>query len=77
MSEHSGPLRIVIDHKRCLKSGQCAYMQSELFRMNDDGAPVVIVAEVHGDQVALAADAIEMCPGQAIALVQKDKSISA
>jgi|GraSoiStandDraft_25_1057303.scaffolds.fasta_scaffold337071_2 ferredoxin len=62
--------RLKIDHQACLRSGQCAYLQPGLFEMNPDGAPVVLSPTVRGKQIDQAKDAIEMCPGQAIALLQ-------
>jgi ferredoxin len=70
MSFDNDALRLMIDHRRCLRSGQCAYLQPGLFEMNPDGAPVVLNETVRGEQIDQAKDAIEMCPGQAIALLQ-------
>jgi len=59
--------RLIIDHDKCLNSGQCAYMQPELFKLDDDDAPVVIVESPQGEElIAKAEDAILMCPSQAI-----------
>jgi ferredoxin len=43
-------------------------MYGDLFQMDDDGAPVVRVATVGGDELEQANDAAMMCPGQAISL---------
>ncbi len=61
---------LVIDHEKCLSSGQCAYMQPELFESDDKGAPVILVASPQGELIAKAQDAIAMCPSQAISLVE-------
>lgn len=62
--------RLVIDHRLCVRSGQCAYMQPKLFAMNADGAPVVLERSIASEtHTADALDAIEMCPAQAISLV--------
>ncbi len=63
--------RLVIDHDKCLNSGQCAYLQPELFEIKEDGAPTVLV-EAPDDEalIAKAQDAITMCPGQAISLAE-------
>jgi ferredoxin len=61
-------MRLKIDHKLCLKSGQCAYMQPEIFKMNEDGSPVALVTEPTGAQIEQAQDAVTMCPSQAISL---------
>ena len=70
--EESDVPRLVIDHEKCLNSGQCAYMQPELFKTDDDGAPVILVESADGEMRAKAEDAIAMCPGQAISFVQEN-----
>ena len=63
--------RLIIDQEKCLNSGQCAYLQPELFELGDDGAPQVLNDHPDGDLIAKANDAIEMCPAQAISLVEE------
>ena len=63
--------KLIIDPEKCLNSGQCAYLQPELFEMDDDGAPVVLNKHPDGDLIAKANDAIEMCPSQAISLLEE------
>ncbi len=60
--------KLVIDLHKCLNSGQCAYLQPELFALNDDGEPRVVDSAPTGDLIAKANDAITMCPAQAISL---------
>lgn len=60
--------RLVIDQEKCLNSGQCAYLQPDLFELDDDSAPVILNAAPEGELIAKAQDAIEMCPAQAISL---------
>ncbi len=60
--------KLVIDLEKCLNSGQCAYLQPELFEINDDGEPRVLNSAPSGELIAKANDAIEMCPAQAISL---------
>ncbi|MEM9623813.1 MAG: ferredoxin [Pseudomonadota bacterium] len=57
-----------IDPDKCLNSGQCAYLQPELFSLADDGTPDILNAHPPDELIAKAQDAIEMCPGQAISL---------
>jgi ferredoxin len=61
-------MRLTINHDRCLKSGQCAYMQPDLFRLDDEGSPIVLVESPAGPQIDMAQDAADMCPAQAILL---------
>ena len=60
--------KLVIDHDKCLSSGQCAYLQPELFELEDDGSPKVLNDNPDGELIAKARDAIEMCPAQAISM---------
>lgn len=64
-------MRLTINHDRCLKSGQCAYMQPDLFRLEEDGSPVVLAEVLEGPQIAMAQDAADMCPAQAIVLSRR------
>ena len=36
-------MRLVIDHRRCRRTGQCSYLHPELFKAGEDGAPIVLV----------------------------------
>ncbi len=60
--------RLSVDTKKCLKSGQCAYLHPGLFKEGPDGRPIVLVAEPTGGQIQEADDAAEICPAQAIRL---------
>ena len=58
--------KLVIDQQACLNSGQCAYLQPELFEVGDDGETRVLNEYPESDLITKAEDAIEMCPAQAI-----------
>lgn len=60
--------KLVINRRACLKSGQCSYLQPELFARDAENWPVVTVERPDGEQIDRANDAIEMCPAQAISL---------
>lgn len=62
-------MRLVIDYKKCLKSGQCSYLHAELIKADPDGTPRVIVEKIGDDLRANAEDAVDLCPSGAIALV--------
>ena len=64
-------MRIEINMETCLNSGQCAYMQPELFEVDDDGVPTVLVSgELTPEQLEAANDAVDVCPSQSITLVE-------
>jgi len=65
-------MRIAINMETCLNSGQCAYMQPELFEVDDDGVPTVLVSgELTADQLAAAEAAADICPSQSISLLSE------
>ena len=57
---------LTVNHKKCLKSGQCTYMHPALFQEGGDGYPIVLIPEPTDDQRTDADDAIELCPVSAI-----------
>lgn len=61
-------MRVVIDRSVCLKSGQCFYMQPDIFEGDAEGGPVIRVERPEDEQLDKAREAIEMCPSQAIRL---------
>ena len=63
-------MRLVIDHRRCRKTGQCSYLHPELFKAGEYGSPIVLV-EHPGEELREAAEeAVELCPSGAISLVE-------
>jgi len=65
-------MRLVIDHRRCRKTGQCSYLHPELFKAGEYGSPIVLV-EHPGEELREAAEeAVELCPSGAIALVEDE-----
>jgi len=62
-------MKVKIDVEKCYKSGECYYNHPELFKMGDDGHPVVLLGDV-ADEVMLAhaRQAVEVCPAVAITL---------
>lgn len=62
-------MKIRIDKEKCYMSGECYYNHPELFKMDDEGYPVVLVDEITGEEaVRHAKEAIEVCPAVAIIL---------
>lgn len=63
-------MRLVIDYKKCLKSGQCSYLHSELITAGADGTPRVITEQIEESLRDAAEDVVDLCPSGAIALVE-------
>lgn len=61
-------MKVKIDYEKCYKSGECYYNHPELFKMGDEGFPVVLVDELDGDTEQHAREAVEVCPAVAITL---------
>jgi ferredoxin len=64
-------MRLVVNHAKCRRTGQCSYLHPELFKADEAGAPVVLV-EHPGEELREAAEeAVELCPSGAIALEEE------
>ena len=62
-------MKIIVDLEKCYKSGECYYNHPELFEMDEDGYPKVLVENVtDGELIDLARQAIEVCPAVAISM---------
>ena len=64
-------MRVVTDTARCVGAGQCVLAEPAVFDQDDsDGTVVLLTEHVEGDQVATVEEAVDMCPSQAISLVE-------
>ena len=64
-------LELRIDTRRCFKSGECYYNHPGLLAVGEDGFPRALVPQISTDrQKREAEQAIEVCPSQAISLVE-------
>lgn len=63
-------MRIVVDHRRCVGAGQCVVVSPELFDQNEnDGTVIVLRPHLQGDdEIALAREAADACPGRTLSL---------
>lgn len=59
-------MRLTVNRRTCLRSGQCTYLPPRLFREGDDGFPVVLVEYPEGELLEEANDAAELCPSSSI-----------
>lgn len=65
-------LKLRVDTRRCHKSGECYYNHPELLAAGDDGFPRVLVAALETARQKLEAEqAIEVCPAQALSVVEE------
>ena len=49
-------------------SGECYYNHPEIFRMDDEGYPVVLIDQLEQQALQQVNEAIEVCPAVAISL---------
>jgi ferredoxin len=62
-------MKLKIDLDKCMRAGECYYNHPELFRMQDNGDPEVLVADITTAELRRHAEqAIEVCPAVAISL---------
>ena len=59
-------MKVTVDRKTCLRSGQCTYLHPKLFKEGEDGYPVVLFEDVPDDLKEEAEDAADICPSGAI-----------
>jgi ferredoxin len=65
-------LRLRVDTRRCYKSGECYYNHPELLAAGEDGYPRVLAPRLETDrQRHEAQQAVEVCPAQALSLVEE------
>ena len=64
-------MRIEIAIDTCLNSGQCAFLQPDLFDVDDEGVPSILVTgELAEEQVPGAQQAVDTCPSGSIRLIE-------
>jgi ferredoxin len=64
-------MRLVVDHNKCRRTGQCSYLHPELFKADTDGSPIVLVEQPDEKLCEAAEEAVELCPSGAISLVEE------
>ncbi|WP_189113408.1 ferredoxin [Pilimelia terevasa] len=68
-------MRLVADVTRCVGAGQCVLTDAAMFDQDDaDGTVVLRVDTVPAAAQAAAAEAVALCPGQALALVPEERA---
>ena len=60
-------MRVKVDLKKCTKSGECYYNLPSLFKVDDEGFPVIQMDPLVGEDMEIEAQqASEVCPVEAI-----------
>lgn len=62
-------MRVIVDLKKCTKSGECYYNHPALFKVDGEGFPVVQVDPLDDEDMRVEAQqAAEVCPVEAISV---------
>jgi len=62
-------VNVKIDLDKCYRSGECYYNHPELFKMGEEGVPLVLVDDIADPELQRhATEASEVCPAVAISL---------
>ena len=60
-------MTIIADRSACIGSGMCVLTAPAVFDQDDaEGLVVLLVAEPEGDDALAAAEAVQLCPAQAL-----------
>jgi ferredoxin len=66
-------MRIEINLRTCVRSGQCSYLHPELFDRDSEDFPASKVEHPGEEHRAAIEDAVELCPTSSISLVEDDE----
>ncbi len=64
--------RLVIDAEKCILAGECIYNHPEYFGWDDDDTAIAVLKPeiVTDDDAVHAEQAISLCPGGAISIIE-------
>jgi ferredoxin len=64
-------VKLAVDLEKCIVAGECYYNHPTLLKRNEEtGSPDILVAELTtDDQIREAHEAAEVCPAQAISVI--------
>jgi ferredoxin len=62
-------VKVHADRDVCIQAGNCVMSAPAVFDQDDDGIVVVLAAEVPDDEMAHVNDAVNLCPSQALRIV--------
>lgn len=62
--------RIEVDRERCVGSGTCEALASDVFEVDDDGVLVVHRPDPPDDELSDVREAVQACPTRALSLAE-------
>jgi ferredoxin len=63
-------VKVHADREVCIQAGNCVMVAGSLFDQDDDGIVVVLVDDVPDDEEDKAAEAVRLCPSQALTITR-------
>ena len=63
-------MKVHADRDVCIQAGNCVMVADSLFDQDDDGIVVVLVDDIPADEADKAAEAVRLCPSQALTITQ-------
>ena len=63
-------MKVVVDRSRCTGLGHCEVTAPAVFQIDDDGDLVILTGSVAPDQLDAVRTAVELCPTEALALLE-------
>ncbi len=63
-------MKVHADRDVCIQAGNCVMVADSLFDQDDDGIVVVLVDDIPDDEQDKAAEAVKLCPSQALTIVE-------
>lgn len=64
-------MKVHADRDVCIQAGNCVMVAETIFDQDDDGIVVVLVDDIPDDEQDKAAEAVKLCPSQALSITQK------
>jgi ferredoxin len=62
-------VKVRADRDVCIQAGNCVMVADAVFDQDDDGIVVVLVDDIPDDEKGKAAEAVKLCPSQALTIV--------
>jgi ferredoxin len=63
-------VKVHADRDVCIQAGNCVMTADSLFDQDDDGVVVVLIDDIADDDEDKAAEAVKLCPSQALTITQ-------
>ena len=62
-------MKVLVNIEKCIGSGMCTIISPSVFRLDEDGALIILKNQAAEEETASVKDAVACCPVGAISLV--------